>query len=173
MMILRPVFMGVLGSCIMAGSAFALSCAPPDLAQTMENAKSSDKTYYIFVGRFQPAHQRAQSVQPKPAYQRPTATRTRMIFNGRALGRYPNWDSYLSSYPLDVQTSCAGPWCSSPPSDTGEKIAFVEAAPGHMPVLRVSPCPTWMFNLEPQTGQIDLLRSCMDRPCKARRRTYR
>ena len=49
----RSIFGAVLlGALLVSQTASALSCAPPNLQRVVEEAKASEKTYYVLVGRF-------------------------------------------------------------------------------------------------------------------------
>lgn len=162
----RVLFSALALTCFMAESASALSCMRPDLGQTMEKAKSSDKLYYILQGSFRSQYTMP---QPKPSpngYQQPQPIRTTMWFDGRGIGQKPWQDSRLSYFPVDVQTSCAASWCGHLPQEGEQMIAFVEARHGQAPLLRIGACPEWLFRLEPQKGQIKKLRDCFDKPCR-------
>lgn len=164
-MFLRSVFTAVVASVLFAESASALSCARPDLAQTMEKAKSSDKLYYVLVGKFRPQNPHDNREYPSYNEKNPGPQTTMMWFEGRSIAQRSSYDSRLNYFPLEVQTSCAGPWCSSPPRAGETFISFVEVRRGQAPLLRVGPCPEWMFRTQPQDGQVQSLRDCMDKPC--------
>lgn len=160
---LRALIIAALGSLMLADSAFALSCMRPDLARTMENAKSSDKLYYVLVGQF-----RGQSYNQTPSYngKDPKPIRTTMWFDGRSIAQHPWYDSRLNSFPVEVQTSCAGPWCGSLPRAGETVLTFVEVRHGQTPLLHIGACPEWLYRVQPGDGQVQSLRDCMDKPCK-------
>lgn len=169
MKIVKSLIAAALGAVLMAESASALSCMRPDLMRTMEQAKASDTHYYIFIGTFQRQH--PAPLRPKPApgsyeYNHPKPERAMTWFDGRAMGRTARSDARLSRFPVEVQTSCAGPWCGSVPSSGQPVIAFVEIRRGQAPLLTVGPCPEWVFRVNPQEDQVSRLRDCLDKPCK-------
>lgn len=170
---LRSIFTVILGSLMLAESASALSCMRPDLGATMEKAKASDKLYYIFVGTFRPQNPVVTPKPPQDYSQQGTPTLTRMWFDGRSIGPKPHHDTQLTRFPLEVQTSCAGPWCGAAPTGNSELIAFIEARPGMVPLLRVGACPEWMYHVQPDDGKVEKLRDCFDKPCKSERPDYR
>jgi hypothetical protein len=174
---IRSAIMGVVGALLASETAMALSCARPDLARTMEDAKASDTVYHILVGSFTEArpthkiprgydgvhHNRSgiyDPFKPKPPQ------RIKTWFKGYSLTPNPRYDVKLSRFPVVVETSCVGPWCSSVPSSSVRQIAFVEARPGRAPILRVSPCPDKIFPLGEREKNVRKLRDCFDRPCK-------
>jgi len=177
-MTLRSVFTAVLGMMMLSESAFALSCARPDIVKTLEDAKASEKLYYVLVGKFtaQPRaksknkkydgyiiHEKIRSpledqFRPKP----PVITRS--TFQGFSVGKTYRQDSHLKRFPVDIETSCAGPWCSELPSSDQDIIAFVEARDGQAPLLKISPCPYWTFGAE--LAQVQKIRQCLDSSCE-------
>ena len=127
---LRSICAGVLGALFACESAFALSCARPDLIKTLEVAKVSPKTYHILVGRFTSLTPEAafnqksgqtsleDQFKPKPPRIMPTH------FEGYALTRSQRSDEVLTRFPVDVEISCVASWCSSVPRSGSEVIAF-------------------------------------------------
>ena len=167
---LRSICAVVLGTMMLADSAFALSCARPDVVKTLEEAKASETLYYVLVGKFvtRGPRQKTQShngyslsenqFKPKP----PVITRS--YFQGYSLAKHSHQDGYLSRFPIDIQTSCVASWCSNVPSAERDIIAFVEARPGQVPFLKISPCPSMTFQAtEPQVQKV---RQCLDKPCE-------
>lgn len=175
---LRSVFTGILAGLIISSTgvsepAFALSCMQPDLVKTLEEAKASDKLYYILVGRFKtgpsaknPPDANGYDFKPRP----PKITHS--WFDGYSVSNDPRRDSHLIRFPVDIETSCAGPWCSSPPSSEREVIAFVEARENQAPLLKTSPCPTWVFTVRPQETQVQTIRQCLDKTCAPKQSPY-
>jgi len=167
---LRSLCMAVLGTLMVSESAFALSCARPEVVTTLEDAKTSEKLYHILVGKFittspRPKNSsnsedssRVEQFKPKP----PVITRA--YFEGYSLAKHRRMDQPLTRFPVDVETSCVGPWCSGVPSSDRDLIAFVEAREGQPPLLKISPCPYWTFNAEPK--QVRKVRQCLDKTCE-------
>ena len=161
---------GVIAATLFLSSqAHALSCMRPDIAKTMETAKTSDDLYYILVGTFQST--------PPPKTYKPNAPnaplngigehRVEAWFDGRVLSNNPKYDSPVSRMPIDVDVTCGGPWCGSAPRNGTEVIAFVKARPGQAMLLSAGPCPDKVYRLDPKKSHIKKLRSCFDKPCKA------
>lgn len=170
-MALRSILVGVLGSLMLSESAMALSCRPADLAQTMNEAKASDKLYHVFVGRFsfnyrpiRPSFEERNRMGPIP----PQITKAR--FNGFSLSPKRRYDVKLRDFPVDIEVSCAGPWCGAPPPKNERQIAFVEARRGLPPILRISACPGNTFPVSPKDGQVKSLRQCFDKTCLSQER---
>ena len=151
-------------------SALALSCMRTDIGQAMETAKSSDKLYYVLVGRFRTDR----PAQPKSPYANQFETRPTTVssawFDGYALTPQREYDMPLKQFPLDMEIKCSGPWCGNAPASDRDQIAFVEARPNQSPILRISACPEWVFNVGPQQAEIQRLRDCFDRPCEVKER---
>lgn len=167
---LRSICAAVLGTMMLADSALALSCMRPELVKTLEDAKASDKLYYILVGKFVSLTPRPKGkphgghLSPEDQFKSKPSMITRAYFEGYSLAKHPRQDAYLSRFPVDIETSCTGPWCSDVPSGNSEMIAFVEARQGQAPLLKISPCPYWTFDAAPQ--KVKKLRNCLDKTCE-------
>ena len=175
----RSVLIAIIGALMLSESALALSCMRPDLGQTLEEAKASEKTYHILVGKFVPqafetdkppdrsfiledkAHPPllGGKFKPKPPRIIPT------WFEGFSVGAEARYDSSLVKFPVDVETSCAGPWCGSVPSREREVIAFVQAREGQVPLLKIGPCPNHVFALDAEGSHLQKIRRCLDKSC--------
>lgn len=172
MMKWRVLLAVLMAAFFMVPNASALSCMRPDLSAAMEKAKASDKLYYIFVGTYRPQDPGIVTDYMPNNQKKMGPKEMVMWFDGRVLGQQTWQDSIVRQVPVTVKTSCAGPWCSSPPQSGETFIAFVEAVPGRPAVLNIGPCPEWLFRLDPNGRQLDLLRDCFDKPCKTKLQTY-
>ena len=142
----------VLGALMLTPSAYALSCAPPDIQRDLKRAIESDKIYHIFVGYF--------SAPDRPKNQLPgylhnggnnggiffdPSDRSEIIngsFSGYSLGKSRYQDSALEGLPVQMKITCAGHWCGQLPRKQTKMIAFVETQEGGPPVLTLSACPS-------------------------------
>ncbi len=136
--------------------ASALKCVPPDLTRSMEDAKASEKLYYIFVGELELVSKRNLPRTDIPAGWKAERAKTR--FTGYSLAADATRDQRLVDLPMEVETICAAHWCGRLPATGREIIAFVEAPPNGPPRLRISPCPQWVFHIQPSDGQVETLR---------------
>lgn len=167
----RSLCAALLGSMMLADSAFALSCMRPDLIKTLEDAKASEKLYYILVGKFVPLSPPTKPVfnggyvSPEDQFKPKPPVITQSYFQGYSLAQNRRNDGYLTRFPVDIETSCVGPWCSSIPSSDREIVAFVEARNGQPSLLKISPCPYWTFSAEAKT--VKTLRQCLDKTCES------
>ena len=161
----------LLGSLMLSNSAFALSCMQPDLVKTLEEAKASEKIYHILVGKFvalnpPPKRERPDGfVTPQDHFQGRPPMISQSYFEGFSLAQSSRRDVHLSRFPVDIETSCAGPWCSDVPSGQHDIIAFVEARPGQAPLLKISPCPSMTFGAT--APQVQKVRQCLDKTCES------
>lgn len=174
MTVLRSILAVTFGALCLSESAMALSCMRPDLAQTMEKAKQSEKLYYILVGNLTsdvPIKQEKPDYENQHVQKPPQITRVR--FTGYSLAQSRAWDVPLSGFPMDVETRCFGPWCSGVPTSGDTQIFFVEANTGGAPILRVSPCPEMVFYQGPKDDKVDKLRTCFDKECISDQPGYR
>lgn len=154
-------------------SALALSCAPPNMIGALEEAKASDESYYVLVGKFlTPEAPRLTKPQGYKVIQKGSVSRieypkgpktTPTFFEGVSLSSDPHSDTPLTAFPVDVQTICLGPWCSHVPSAEHDIIAFVKERPGQSPILVTSPCPGKTFAAAPET--VSKLRKCLTTQC--------
>lgn len=165
----KSTALGLLAAALLAPSASALSCARPDIAQTMEQVKASEDLYYILVGTF---------TSPKlPKTKKPRSPNAPMNgvgahtveawFDGRMLSNNARYDTPVTRMPVDVDVTCAGPWCGSAPANGQEMIAFVKVRPGQPMVLDAGACPNKVYRLHADKKQIETLRSCFDKSCAA------
>ena len=164
---------------MLSEGAFALSCMKPDLVKSLEEAKASEKVYHILAGKFisEPTvdHNRGGGLQLGPprsdgtrgvivSQHNKTPQITRAWFEGIAVAKDARNDGQLTRFPVDIETSCVGSWCSNPPSSNQTVVAFVEDRAGQVPILKISACPKWVFsnNVPVQVGNI---RQCLDKDC--------
>lgn len=167
---IRFLMAALLGSLMLSESAFALSCMRPDLVKTLEDAKASEKLYYVLVGKFvsptpQPKHfDNGVYILPEDQFKPKPPVITRSYFEGFSVAKQARQDGHLTRFPVDIETSCMASWCSSVPQDSREVIAFVEARPGQAPLLKISPCPSMMFGAT--KPQVQKIRQCLDKSCE-------
>jgi len=161
----RDVLTGVMGAVLLSESAFALSCARPDLLRSLDAAKASPKTYHILVGRFTPKTISPPRIPKQLRDHQLTRTTevTQSSFEGVSLAQDSRYDEALSGYPVDIEISCTGPWCARAPGSKQELIAFVEARPGQAPILRLSPCSSQTFSAASE--QVEKVRQCLTQSC--------
>ena len=175
----RLILSALLGCFLLTESAFALSCARPDLIKTLEDAKASEKIYHILVGQFvgssanpkQDIYHLEDVIKRHPENQfkpRPPKI-TKTVFEGYSLANNPHQDVPLTRYPVDIETSCAGPWCGTIPHHRDKIIAFVEAREGQAALLRIGPCPSQVFSVKSEDRKVQKIRQCLDRTCQADR----
>ena len=168
----RSIFGTVLvGALLLAESASALSCARPDLVRTLEEAKASPKLYHILVGNFRsltrgPAFEpMGPNTPPEDQFKPRTPRIMPAVFEGYSLAGSRRRDVPLYRFPVDIEVSCIGPWCSDVPSPDRKLIAFVEAREGRAPILKISPCPSQTFAADREAVQT--ARQCLDKTCRS------
>jgi len=157
--------MSVLGCLLLSQSAFALSCAQPDIIRSLESVKKSETVYYILVGTFTtPPEEGKPRLEQRGGYQAEWQSKPPRIV-----------PSLFNGYEI----SCAGPWCGNLPRSGQTLIAFVEApqtvqsqglSDGHgdpnVPILQISPCPGQTFPTTPHGVQVSKVRKCLNRTCQ-------
>lgn len=161
----QSVLLGLVAASSLATSANALSCMRPDIAQTMETAKASDDLYYIMVGQFSftPLPKKPRSADPNAPLNGVGAHTVKATFNGRFLSNVAEYDAPAMRVPVDIDVSCAGPWCGGPPQNGTEVIAFAKSRPGQPLLLEVGPCPGKVYGFE--RAKVEKLRNCFDKAC--------
>jgi len=150
-------------------SAFALSCARTDVKQAMEQVKSSDDLYYVLAGSFQSAPMMKKDkkavVDKRNRFETAQPRMVEAWFDGRILSSTAAGDTDVTRFPIDVEVSCAGPWCGSAPVNGKEVIAFVKARPGLPMLLSAGPCPSKVFPIDAKMTEVKSLRACFDKNC--------
>ena len=174
---LKFILASAIGALMLSESAFGLSCMRPDLVKTLEEAKDSPKIYHILVGRFQslsrgPAFpDMGPNMPPEAQFESKPPRIMPSLFEGYSLAKNARRDIPLSRFPVDIEVSCMGPWCSDVPPPDRELIAFVEARPGQAPILKISPCPGQTFAADRK--QVQKVRQCLDRKCASESPNWR
>lgn len=162
--IFGAVFIGAL---MASQSASALSCAQPNLQRVIEEAKASEKIYYVLAGRFSPQTKNTRRGGYDPRLNggsfQESKEITRVSFEGYSIAPSRAGDQELVRFPVDIETSCAGPWCSGVPDSDRELLAFVEARDGEAPILRIGPCPKFVYPANPPN--IETVRDCLTGTC--------
>ena len=161
----KSALIGVVAASSFATSASALSCMRPDIAQTMESAKTSEDLYYIVVGQFSytPLPKKPRSNDPNAPLNGIGSHVVKAAFNGRFLSTDARFDAPAKAVPVDIDVSCAGPWCGGPPRNGDEVIAFVKSRPGQPLLLEIGPCPDKVHSFERK--KVEKLRRCFDKKC--------
>lgn len=138
---------------VSAQPVLALSCLPPDVAETFRFASESEDTYTVLLGRFEPIG----TVPPRESYDEDGVTEElRARFQGQGL--FATGFAPVQDRDVTMTLSCAGPWCASAPSD-GEVLAFVRrTSTGY--VLDVGPCYFNIFS-SPSDRDIARVEACM------------
>ena len=133
-------------------SAYALSCAPPDLQRELTKAMESDKVYHIFVGHFTTPEKPRNQLQAPPSnggiisFPSPRSETVNGFFSGYSLGKTQRQDNPLEQLPVQITTSCAAHWCGSVPRRDQKMIAFVQTQGNAPPLLTMGPCPHMSYH---------------------------
>jgi hypothetical protein len=137
--------------------ATALSCMEPDPASSFTSAVESDARYTVLYGALEHAGPQTSEVRNSDglviAPPAPFITR----FHGKGLSAR----GFVDVEPRDivVELQCVGGhWCGHLGAD-GPILAFVERTTDG-DVLRVGPCPIWIFQ-QPTPTDIATVESCM------------
>ena len=139
---------------MLAGQASALSCLRPDPIDTFNRLAAVEERYFVLSGTLTfdegllpPMVSDGPMGEPAPIPAR---------FTGKGLTR----DGFVNDYVggVNLQITCAGPWCGSAQSGV-EGVFFVEATEPRATVI-ADPCGGMIF---PQATEAvkDMLTSCM------------
>ncbi|MGR3548887.1 MAG: hypothetical protein ACU0CB_18660 [Roseovarius sp.] len=151
--------------CALGGPALALSCLPPDVAETYRRAAEAEETYIVVQGRltFDPARLPGTDMIPQ---QKPAHTLIPARLTGQALTKGGFDQAFDRAITLDVQ--CFGPWCASAVPGA-EYLGFLERRDGGY-VLTVDPCGG-MSHPDPTPAMLDKALECLQGgPCMRTRR---
>ncbi len=160
----------LMSTLVFSNTAYALSCMRPDLMKTMEEAKASQTVYSVWVGTFDTlasAQVHSDFIAPRDQFKPRPPKLTSAQFTGYALTPNARTDVPLSLYPVDIETRCSGPWCGKVPSAEYESLVFVEMRPQQTPILKIMPCPQWVFSVKAETEAVERIRACFDKPCRS------
>lgn len=148
----------------MCAPAFALSCLPPDVAQSYIRAAEATEPYIVVRGQlsFDPARLPSTDMIPQ---RKPAHTLIPARLTGQALTRSGFDQAFDRAITLDVQ--CFGPWCASAVPGI-EYLGFLERRDGGY-VLAVDPCGG-MAHPEPTPAMLDQVLTCLQGgPCAPKR----
>lgn len=128
-----------------AGTASALSCAPPSLEGAYSGWDKAKERYYVVSGTLTPA-------QPLPAINGPNPSTGRIdSANLRAVYRIQGEDIRgLSSVPVDhyiwVRVGCLASWCGQFPRAGTSGVMGLKQLPDGTLELGIGACPGAIFN---------------------------
>lgn len=168
----------MMASILLAPSASALSCAPPNIISDLNRAKDSESIYYIFVGKFSVNSPEDQASGPLyKTYKSPDGNVLQLkplniegqnleaSFTGYSLAGNRHQDVELNEFPVTIKTNCAASWCGQPPKEEQELIAFVEVPNDGAPILTMGPCGGWAHDYTP--ARLETVRRCIGQDCAA------
>lgn len=122
--------------CALTGPSFALSCLPPDIARTYQQAAAAEEAYIIVHARL---HFDAEAL-PRTDWQDQAATPPHTFIPARMTGQAltkTGFDlPFDRSITLDAQ--CFGPWCAGGSPGTSY-LAFLQRTEGGY-LLALDPC---------------------------------
>ncbi len=153
---MRVLLMG--STLLMATSASALTCAPPDPFRSFAMAQESPERYVVLYGRlsFDPAALPDGPELPAPGASETALDPVEARFDGHALGR-DGFTRAVSSSVL-LRPVCLGQFCAS--IEPGEGwLLFAQPSNGSY-TLDVEPCSAWAFDQVPE-ATLDGLAGCL------------
>ena len=137
---------------LIGAQAHALSCLRPDPIVTFQQLAAAPEEYHVLYGELsfdEDALPPAVSNDPNPV---PIPAR----FVGKGLSADGFTIPYISN--VELQISCAGPWCGS--ARSGVDAVFFVAAAGQPRTVEAGPCGGMIFE-EPTQAVLDMLITCM------------
>lgn len=145
--------------CHWAGSAAALSCLRHGVTDAYRAAAEADAAYVVVRGTLRFDESRL------PRSHQASTPERRVLkgeIEGVAMG--PMGQRVARSYDIQLEVSCAGPWCAEP--RMGDTLAFLRKD-GARYVLEDSPCGAFLFN-RPRAEDVRAVQACLDaKPCRA------
>ncbi|MBU2992463.1 hypothetical protein Q4555_08865 [Octadecabacter sp. 1_MG-2023] len=125
---------------LVATQSTALSCMPPDVAQTFQWASEAEESYAVLLGKFSFDAPPQQPVSNDAQPQEVVAS-----FTGQGLAE--NGFAPTTPTTVTLRTSCAGPWCGGFPNPDSEMLAFVALTDdGYL--LTMGPCGGSTFGVD-------------------------
>lgn len=147
----------LLGATI-AGPALALSCLPPDVATSFNEAAASDEEFVLVHGTLSfESETPPGSALPESE---PKTVQLPARLNGQALSS-SGFDAEFSQ-DVTLELACFGSWCGSA-EDGQEYLAFL-SRDGSDHLMVVDPCYTWVFP-DPTHDQLEQVISCAQGTC--------
>ena len=152
---------------VFGAAAQALSCFPPDMAQSFQRFDAADELYRVYQGRWQalepiPSGDRITDLELQENGSRPTI---RYRFLGRSLGL----NGVTGRYQLlnvEVTPQCLGPWCSGYPDQDGQQIVFLHDVHEDGRLLRFEPGPCGDAAFPATQENVDSFVTCLNGgPC--------
>jgi len=148
------------GLIVMAHPAFALSCAPPDIARDFDRAAKSNDKYIIVKGDlfFDEA------ALPDRTAQRMSRKRNSVDINGWLTGESLTRDGFTKPFERDVilRVTCLGPWCGG--TEKGDHMTFLKQEDRQW-VMQIGPCPGLTY-ANPTNAQEQKVLACFrGEPC--------
>ena len=139
-----------------AGPALSLSCLPPDVIRSYNEAAASEKSYVVVHGTLS----FDEGQLPEVDLNRQDETPPETDIPGRLTGKSLSQAGFEAEFdrPVTVRAMCFGPWCGRPVSGT-DYLSFLEKS-GDSYVLAVTPCGGFEF-AEPTKAMLKQVTQCM------------
>ena len=144
---------------VVAGQAQALSCLRPDPIQTFMQLAAAEERYFVLYGELT----FDESLLPEGVSM--DQTREPDPIPGQFVGKGLTRDGFANDYvsAVNLQVTCAGPWCGSAQSGI-DAIYFVPMSEPPATLI-AGPCGGMIFP-EPSQATLDMLTTCMQGgPC--------
>ncbi len=138
-----------------AGPALSLSCLPPDVVSSYNDAAASEKSYVVVHGTLTFDESKLPKSDLSQQEQTPPSTDIPARLTGKSLSKA----GFKADFdrPITVRSVCFGPWCGQPASGT-EYLSFLEKA-GDTYVLAVTPCGGFDF-AQPTQAMLNKVTKC-------------
>ena len=165
---MRRVFIGlysVLALIFMGTAAQALSCLPPNMAESFQRFDAAEELYRVYQGRWQALEPR----RAHPADLSHETTQSRQSIRYRFVGRSVGLDGVTGRYQLlnvRVTPQCVGSWCGGYPNQASQQIVFLHDVNQDGSTLRFHPGPCGGAAFPATQDNLDTFISCLNRgPC--------
>jgi len=162
--VIRAVLFSLL--CALTGPALALSCLPPDITRTYQQAAAAEAAYIVVHARLE----FDADALPRTDWQDQAASPPHTLIPARMTGQALTKTGFDLSFdrPITLDVQCLGPWCAGAAPGT-TYLAFLEHTPdGYL--LALDPCGGMGF-AEPDAEALRQVSTCFNGgPCPAHSR---
>ena len=144
-----------------ASPALALSCLPPDVARSYNEAASAEQAYVVVHGTLTFDETRLPDIDMNHQDQTPPNVDIPARLTGKSLSRAGFKTDF--DRPITLRAVCFGPWCGRAVSGT-DHLAFVEMTDSGY-ALTVTPCGGYEFP-DPTKAMLKKVVGCFSgKPC--------
>lgn len=122
--------------CALTGPALALSCLPPDVARTYQQAAAAEEAYFVVHARLE----FDADALPRTDWRDQAATPPHTLISARMTGYALSKTGFdlLFDQPVTLDARCFGPWCAGAAPGTSYLAFLQRKDDGYL--LALDPC---------------------------------